>query len=494
MLATIRENLAPRHLGLLGMCLLAWAYMALFRYDSYGIEEAAALDLLLNWSIIHQIASPVGFYGIPDLRAFLFIPLDMHWVGSLAAAKVYTMLLLFGTALLMYKWAEARYSSEASMMATALLLIAPISLMQTDAIGSGVYLLWIFAVSAFLDQLLHDSDRSAPSWFFLQILACAFAVSLHPMGLALPLALIYRWTFNIDKTDNPGLVKKRQKMLIAMVATTIVILLLRWGWYGMADAAANPLTILGNAIIGSPLLHDGNGWGIGLIVADLGIAAVIATLFIFRRDLDTTTLMLIFASLIGLAHADDAWVLLFWTMTLYLGMPLLLRLNERIGWRGIAGQRGIVLLTVMLIATIAMITAKNSHHIGKFELKSDTDMLISILAKEAENSPIDGFVAASQWPARTLLATRRDVLPLPPASDDKQDFTAKLGNITHVAFNPQQPAMHELARNFASLSDRYETIALMPGGVIVKRKADDQIGTAPHISGINPPASHNTAQ
>jgi len=482
MLATLRENLAPRHLGLVALCLLAWAYMALFRYDSYGIEEAAALDLLLNWSIVHQIASPVAFFGVPDLRAVLFIPLDMHWVGSLPAAKVYTMFFLFGTALLLYKWGEARYSSESSMMATALLLIAPISLMQTDAIGAGVYLLWAFIVSAFLDRLLHESERSAPSWFFLQILACAFAISLHPMGLALPLALIWRWSF--DQGDR----KKAQKMIIAMVLTTVAILLLRWGWYGMEAAASNPLVILGDAITGSPLLHTADSWGIGLIVADLGIAAIVATLFIHRRNLDSTTLMLVIASLIGLSNADHAWVLIFWATTLYLGMPLLIGLNERIGWRGISGQRGLVLVCVILVATIAMITAKNSKNIGKLGLKSDTDMVISVLAKEAESSPIDGFIAASQWPARTLLTTRRDVLPLPPATEDMADFAAKISGVTHIAFNPQQENLHGLARNFASLSDKYETIALIPGGVVLKRNKRVQDGITPAVS------PHTTSQ
>jgi len=98
-------------------------------------------------------------------------------------------------------------------------------------------------------------------------------------------------------------------------------------------------------------------------------------------------------------------------------------------------------------------------------------MVISILSNEAEASPIDGFIAASQWPARTLLATRRDVLPLPPASEEMADFSAKIRGITHVAFNPQQEHMHGLARNFAALSDKYETIALMPGGVVLKQKS-----------------------
>ncbi len=464
MLSTIRNNLAPRHLGLAGLCLLAWVFIALFRYDQYGIEEGAALDLLLNWSVVHQIASPVAFFGVPDLRAILFIPLDLHWVGSLVAAKVYTMFFLFGTALLLYNWGEERHGSEASMIATSLLLIAPITLMQTDAIGSGVYLLWAFAIAAILDQLMHASERTTPSWLFLQMLMCAFAVSLHPMGLALPLVVIWRWL------REPVERKKAHRMILSVSAATLIMLLLRWGWYGMDAASANPLTVLADALIGSPLLHAANSWGMGLIVADLGIAAMIATLLIQKLDIDSTSLMLIVASAIGALHADHAWVLIYWATTVYLGVPMLIKLNERIGWRGMAGQRGLVLIVVMVIVVMVTSTAKASYATRHMELKSDTDQVIAVLQKEAQAAPVDQFIAASQWPARTLLVTRHDVLPLPPASSDIQDFEAKIKGITHLAFNSKQKNMHELARNMAALSHKYETIALMPGGVVVKIK------------------------
>lgn len=152
MLSKLLEAFQPRYLGLIGLCLLAWAYLSLFRYDNFGIEESAALDILLNWSIVHQIASPVAFFGVPDLRAIMFIPLDMYWAGSLIAVKVFTMYILFGTALIMYRWSEEVHGSEPSMMATALLLIAPVSLMQTDAIGSGIYMLFCFVVIGWLDR------------------------------------------------------------------------------------------------------------------------------------------------------------------------------------------------------------------------------------------------------------------------------------------------------------------------------------------------------
>ncbi len=464
MLSTLRENLAPRHLGLAGLCMLAWAFIALFRYDNYGIEETAALDMLLNWSIVHQIASPVAFFGVPDLRAILFVPLDLHWVGSLIAAKVYTMFFLFGTALLLYNRGESQHGSEASMIATALLLIAPITLMQTDAIGVGVFLLWAFAVAAIFDDLMHASERTAPSWLFLQMLMCAFAVSLHPMGLALPIVVIWHWV------REPVERKKAHRMIAAIVAATVIMLLLRWGWYGMDAATANPLNVLADALLGSPLLHVANSWGMGLIIADLGIAAIIATLLIKKLDIDSTSLMLILASAIGALHADHAWVLIYWATTLYLGVPLLIKLNERLGWRGIAGQRGGVLVVVMALVILSTMAAKNTYATRQMELKSDTDQVIAVLEREAAAAPLDQFLAASQWPARTLLVTRRDVLPLPPTSPDTKDFEAKIKGITHLAFNPQQEAMHALARNMAALSHKYETIALMPGGVVVKIK------------------------
>ena len=465
MFSTIRDQLAARHLGLAGYCLLAWGFMALFRYDQYGIEESAALDLLLNWSIVQQIASPVAFFGVPDLRAILFIPLDMHWVGSLAAVKVYTMFFLFGTTLMLYRWGESRFGSEASMIATALLLISPVTLMQVDAIGSGIYLLWAFAVAAVLDELIHASERTAPSWLFLQILVCAFAVSLHPMGLALPLALIWRWLREQE------MIQKRRRMMLTLLITTAVMLLLRWGWYGIDASAANPLTVLADALIGSPLLHA-KSWGMGLIVADLGAAAVIATLLIRKLDLDVTSLMLILASLIGLLHADHAWTLIYWAMTLYLGVPLLIRLNERIGWRGLAGQRGGVLIVVMVVVVMATMVAKNSYATRQMEMKGPTDQVIAVAEREAANAPVGEFVIASQWPARTLLATRRDVLPLPPYLSDIAEFEAKIKGVSHVVFDPQAKGQHKLAQNMAALSHKFETIALMPGGVVLKRKPE----------------------
>ncbi|PIS20037.1 MAG: hypothetical protein COW19_08720 [Zetaproteobacteria bacterium CG12_big_fil_rev_8_21_14_0_65_55_1124] len=460
MLSKIQEAFQPRYLGLIGLCLLAWAYLSMFSYDNYGIEESAALDILLNWSIVHQIASPVAFFGVPDLRAVMFIPLDMYWAGSLIAVKVFSMYILFGAALIMYRWSEEVHGSESSMMATALLLLAPISLMQTNAIGSGIYLLFCFVVIGWLNQMVRDSEKALPSWFFLQLMMAALAISMHPMGLAVPLALGIHWW------RNAGDAGKTRRMIASVSFVTIFMLFVRWGWYGMDDAAANPLSILGDSLLGSPLLHD-TGIGFGILIAAMLFITI--GMHLYRRINDPVSIMLLSASLIGLLHADHAWVFIAWVTTLYLGLPLLIELNERLGGRNLMGQRGILLLLVVCTATISMLNTRQLELVAKQHLKGPVDMLISVLEKEAAdtNAP---FIAASQWPARTLLACRRDVLPLPPASDDLATFQKQTTGLTHITFNPQLEKMHALARNAASLSTTFETIALMPDGVVLKAK------------------------
>jgi len=473
MLSKIQEAFQPRYLGLIGLILLAWGFLSMFRYDNYGIEESAALDILLNWSIVHQIASPVAFFGVPDLRAILFIPLDMYWAGSLIAVKVFTMYILFGTVLMMYKWSEEVHGSESSMMASALLLIAPISLMQTDAVGSGVYLLFCFVVAGWLNQMVRDSDKALPSWFFLQLLIAAMAVSMHPMGLAVPIALAIHWLRNAPDAG------KARRIIGSMAFVSIFMVFVRWGWYGIAAASDNPLSTLGDSLLGSPLLHE-SGFGAGMLLGALLL--IVIAVQAWRRTNDPVSIMLIAACLIGSLNADHVWSMICLATALYLGLPLLIELNERIGNRSLLGQRGILLFLVVAIATISMINTRQMSIVAKQHMKGPVDALISVLENEAEN-PDAPFIAASQWPARTLLACRRDVLPLPPASEDVEVFRKQTSGLTHIAFNPHQESMHTLSRNAAAMSDSFETIALQYGGVVLKAKPANTVkpdATASH--------------
>ena len=96
-----------------------------------------------------------------------------------------------------------------------------------------------------------------------------------------------------------------------------------------------------------------------------------------------------------------------------------------------------------------------------------------VLEAEAADTNL-AFVAASQWPARTLLACHRDVLPLPPSTEDDALFRKQTKGLTHFTFSPQDPALHDLSRNMAALTDKLDTIALMSGGVVLKTKHTDK--------------------
>ena len=128
-----------------------------------------------------------------------------------------------------------------------------------------------------------------------------------------------------------------------------------------------------------------------------------------------------------------------------------------------------MLLTVIVLASLSMSHDRQLALVAKHHLKNDTDMVIAVLEKEAADTE-KTFLAASQWPARTLLACRRDVLPLPPASEDIALFRKQTKGLTHMAFDPQDESLHQLARNAAALSNELETIALLPGGVVLKAK------------------------
>ncbi len=464
MFSKIISAIEPRHIGLLGLCVLAFFYMALFRYDNFGIEEGAARDLLLNWSIVHQIANATPLFGVPDLRALMFMFLDIHWAGSLPAAKVFTLFVLLATALMFYRWSETYDSSETATMATAMLLISPIALMQVDSISPGVYLFFCFVSAFWLDHMFREGKRTVTGALFVLVLMIAFAVSLHPMGLALPLALCVTW---VAKSDDAIMTLKRRNMFAAILITTAVILLARWGWSGLSWDNAGYLASLGAILTGSPILqpHPPTGWG--LIVAS--VLGMVLVLYAYQRHVELLSLTLMLAVLVGLVLPDENWALMAWVGILAVGLPQLIAVHRRTGIQSLMGQRGGVLF--LLVVCTSLFTSADKHYgdIGHMKLKSDVDYLIESAAVIAHDDKHD-FVMASQWPGRTMLATRRDVLPLPPESilHDGNTFIEKTKGVTHVMFNPNAPENKSLAHVSMSLGDRMETVELLPAGVILK--------------------------
>ncbi|MDQ6975238.1 MAG: hypothetical protein Q9M22_01585 [Mariprofundaceae bacterium] len=464
MLSGIREHLSVRHAGLLALCVLAWVYMALFRYDLYGIEEAAARALLINWSIIHQIASPVALFGVPDMRGFFFVLLDLHWAGSLVAAKVFTMLVLFASILLLYRWGERVHGAEPSMIACGLLPLLPISIMQADSVGGGVYLFMALLIIAWLNKNIQASEFHLPGQIFLQGVLVAFAITIHPIGLAAALVLAVLWWFDTDK-----LRKKRRNVLIALVIAVTIPLLLRMGWPDIAGMNMGFLPFVSTIFLGPDLLPVAINirTGVGLIC--MVLLLVIFLVHAIRKTSDPFSLFLMVGLIVGSFHINAVWVFMAAVALLYLGAPVLIDLNQRLGWQGILGQRGVVLIVVFIMATTAMISDRYYRNIEKQHLLSETDQLIAKLASEASDKKQE-FLVASEWPARTMLAVKRDVLPLPYGreGDDSQVFLQRISGVTHFVFDPTKEINKGLVVQFSALNAYYETIALSHNGVILK--------------------------
>jgi len=463
MLSKIIDSIQPRHIGLLAMCGLAFLYMALFRYDSYGIEEGAARALLINWSIIDKVANATALFGIPDLRSLMFIFLDIHWAGSLPAAKMFTLFMVFATALMLYRWGENNDSAETSTIATALLLIAPITVMQVDSISSGVFLLFCFICAFWLEKMYDDNRHTLPGSIFMLILISAFAVSLHPMGLALPIALLLLW---LPKKDNLVDSKKRRNLMIGIGSSSMILLIMRWGWSGL-ESQGGHLASLGAILSGSPILQATPPIGYGLIVASL-LSFTIAV-YIYRRYFELFSLTLVIACLIGLLRPDTSWALMALTCILFLGLPMLTALHRKTGIQNLIGQRGLILILIVVCTSIFTSADKHYRMISQLKLKSDVDYLLTSAAAIA-NENKDEFIIASQWPARTMLATKRDVLPLPPQRilKDATIFSEKTAGITHFMFDPNATKNKALARISASLGHQMEAIELLPAGVIIQ--------------------------
>ncbi len=461
MISGLFGRIPTRYWGLASLVGLTVVYLALFRYDDYGIDEGAARALLLNWSIVDQIANPVSFLGAPDLRALLFIPLDFHWAGDLIAAKVLTLFLMLGLALMLHHWAEKHLGPEVALIGTGLLMIAPVSVMQVDAIGKGPYLLLAFYLGYWFESRYRDCKHLIPSDFFMLLIAVALAVSLHPAGLALPAAIAWHgWKRPIGR-------EKWRNLLIGLSIVTILLPLIRWGWPEL-NWWANPLPFLGTVVTGPQYGGTPDTWAFGLL-----ISALLLVIFAFRFRKFTSDifgLALALSVLLGWVAPDGGWVLLSLTLLLYFGASLAIDLNRKIRWRhGLLGERGMVVLLIILTSTTFMLTDRHIRYIASHELTSDTDAVIKKLAAEAadHNKP---FLAASQWPGRTMLACKREVFPLPHAAKSPETLRNNIRGITHLVFDHKDSRNQALASQTAMLSDSLETLALMPGGVILKAR------------------------
>ena len=443
----------------------------LVRFNAFNLDEGAAMALLLNWSVSDQIINPVATYGGPDFRALLFIPLGLYWPGSMVAAKVFTLMFCFAAAIFLYKWSESTDDKETALIATGMFLISPVLIYLSDTISVAPFLLTIFGVGLYLDNKYRASPHTISSLYFVQMLVVAIAITLHPMGLAYPLALAWQWHKN-PKSD-----KQKKQVWTGIGITVVVILAMQTGWIDIGWGS-NPLVALHNAIMGynlrEPYLEN---WIVGAI-------AIIPLLFLLYKDFKKLTdnlmgSMLILSTAIGLTAADQNWALIAIAVLLYRGTPALIAINKSVKAMNFLGQRGIVFILIMVTSLLFMQANKSYAFQISNEILTPRDQLIQRLAEEARD-PDKPFLAASQWPARTMIICRRDVLRLPPARDNGPELLKIIKGITHIIFDHRDIKNNVLARNIAELSGHTETIDIQPSGVIVKiRKTADELAKHP---------------
>ncbi|MFV2057815.1 MAG: hypothetical protein ACC707_15215, partial [Thiohalomonadales bacterium] len=172
------------------------------------------------------------------------------------------------------------------------------------------------------------------------------------------------------------------------------------------------------------------------------------------------------ALLIGLLTADASWALISMSMLLFYGIPLVIQANDSFKAHSFLAQRGPVLLGLFIITTLFLLSNKNYVQQKSLELVSPVDSVIRSICAEAAHHD-QPFKAASQWPARTLIACRRDVFPLPPASATGEELLRRIKGITHLAFDHSSKRNAGLVDNMSELSGATETLSLQKAGVVV---------------------------
>jgi hypothetical protein len=471
--------------------LSVWAVLSfvLLHKTSYGIDEGAAQALLLVWSIADNVVSPIVTLGFPDFRAVFLAPTGFLWTGDVLPAKVATILVMGIAAWALHTWRLHKGESESALLATGLLMISPLLLIQIDTISVAAFLLFSFALGAWADHIYRGSQRAFGGMYFSQLFLCFVAITLHPIGIAYPLALLWAW-FK-DPID-----KKHQIFFFGGIAAAIcVALLLTSGWSHIIWLI-NPVKSLASLLLGAATDDD---FGIFHWIAGIGMSlALLLVIWVQARNLwsDLLGRTLLIGLAIGIFAGDDIFGIIALITCLYWGLPLLLNKSTQLQggfWR----QRGFVLLLTFFLASTCMISSKLRYQTLKTNDLSPRDSLIKVLAEDSglflkddstqETTAKKSLRVASQWPALTMLACRCDALPLPPNAKDSETLYSMLNGINYLIFDPRDPDNSSLAHNLATMdAGRTETIILQQGGVIVLVK------TPPPAQSATPPAATKT--
>ncbi len=456
------SKIGPRYWALAS--LLAWGAIILgfgmLRLDGFGIDEGAAQALLLNWSAPLHLGTSATALGGPDFRALLFIPLGLYWPGSILAAKISMLLFIFTGCWILHHWRRDTIDSESALLATGLMLIAPVTLLEADAVGVGPFVLFIFGLGYLVDRKYRESPHQINSWYFVQTLLIAIASTLHPIGLAYPLTLAWHWQ------QDPKSAQHKKLIWIGTASAVLIVAIMHTGWINL-HWFSNPFLALSDAVTGLDPTNVDPERGIwGLLPAALLI--LVSAAYLRQSGKNLLSNMLLLASWLGWLAADMAWAYVVTAFILYQGIPQLIALNNRYSKAGFVGQRGALLVIFFIVTTSFMQTNRSYASYIASGLLSPSDELIQHLAGIIASKDVDEPIIASQWPARTMIICKCDVLRLPPASPSGAELLSMIKGITHITFNQNDPANSALAKNFSELSAETETLAVMQGGVIIK--------------------------
>ena len=489
---TLLTRIPSRYWGYFSLFLWGGVILFLLRHDLYNLDEGSAKSILLVWSIADQVAASVVTFGAPDLRALLFLPVAFLWTGNVFAVKIFTILLLASSVWLLYLWSREKFNAESALIASGLLIISPLILEQIDSLSAGIYLLPAFMLGAWLNTEYRANPRPGGGWYFAQILVSAFTVSLHPIGLAYPLSLL--WSWRTDPLDK----KQQQYFFIGIGFASIFTLLMFRGW-SYIEWLQNPFKTLAITLIGANLGGETSTmrWIIGGCIFVI-LALVVAKQF-RKMWSDFTGRTLLIGLILGLTSNDSAWGTISLSIILFFGIPLLLQPHQNHAGGGFVRQRGLIMLCIIILSSLFMRADRTHYGIHQSGFLSEDDQLIRVLVEEADNArkiaeegtdkdkPLAPLRVASQWPSRTMIACKCDTLPLPPAAQDSQAQLAMLRSITHLLFNPRHANNIPLARNLSVLGGGIvETIALQPNGVVLHFK---NVSSAPLKTESTPPAN-----
>lgn len=457
-----------------GAVFLVWGvFIALIlQRTPYGIEEGAARALLLVWSAVDHVISPVITLGVPDFRALFFIPAGILWTGQIMPAKVFAVAFMAAAGWSMYTWRRDAGEAESALLATGVLLISPLILSQLDALGVAPYLLCLFAFGAWMDRNYRQQPQVAfGGWYFAQMVVCFVATALHPAGLGYAATLASKWYQ--EKSD----VRRRKQFLAGIAVSVLCALLLTFGWRN-AEWLANPFVSL-SALLEMPAIADSSQWFTSSIVA-LALIWVVARKFTALR-LDFLGSSLLFGLIAGVFAADHAWAVLAFTIILYWGFSWLLSVTVP-GLSGFIGQRGVAFIVLFALCVSFLSIDRSRYETSREGVVTAHDALIESFVQETNattntNAGIAteraaAIKVASQWPGQTMLACRCDAYPLPPDVADEQTLLKMLHGIDYLMFDPQNKHNESLVRNLAMLGGEYtEVISVQTSGVIVQIKA-----------------------